>query len=60
MDKELNNIVNFEIAREALLEYNPAICEDEIVDIWYKCSGNPWNAVPLYRILAIAAKKDVK
>lgn len=57
MNEKLNDILNFEIARETLLEYNPSICEDEIADIWAKCDGNPWNAVPLYRILAIAERK---
>ena len=38
------------IAEETLREAYPSISDEVIKAIWEKCNGNPWNAVPLYKI----------
>jgi len=52
--KQIADAVGFEIAKEILLEYEPNISDAEVAEIWAQCNDNPWNAVPLYRILEIA------
>ena len=49
---QIEDVFNESIARELLLEVNPLITE-EIQLIYSKCDGNPYNAVPLYKIIQI-------
>ena len=56
MNEELNEILNQEIVRETLLEVNPNTDDTLVEQIWLKCNGNPWNAVPLYNILKALEK----
>ena len=54
MNEELEDILNREIVRETLLEIEPATDDLLVEQMWAKCKGNPWNAVPLYQIMKAA------
>lgn len=54
LNQEIQEIFNYEIARELLIEVAPNINEEQIKKIWSACGGNPWNAVPIYSILEAA------
>lgn len=50
-DKELLEVFNIEIVREFLREEDPNISDENVRKIWAKCSGNPWNALSIYKII---------
>ena len=52
----LEEIFNQEIVRESLREINPDVDDALVERIWTLCEGNPWNAVPLYKILKTVGK----
>lgn len=52
----LEEIFNQEIVRESLREINPEVDDALVEKIWTLCEGNPWNAVPLYKILKTVGK----
>ena len=52
----LEDIFNQEIVRESLREINPEVDDALVEKIWTLCEGNPWNAVPLYKILKTVGK----
>ena len=52
----LEEIFNQEIVRESLREINPDVDDALVEKIWPLCEGNPWNAVPLYKILKTVGK----
>ena len=54
--KTNDDILNEEIVRATLTEVNPET-DDKLVEyIWSICDGNPWDAVPLYKILKTMGK----
>ena len=52
----LEDIFNQEIVRESLREVTDAVDDALVEKIWTLCEGNPWNAVPLYKILKTVGK----
>lgn len=56
LDTIEESFINKEIARERLQEIDPNRADELLEMIWPMCKGNPWDAVPLYRILKISGK----
>ncbi len=50
-DKEILEVFNIEVVRELLQEEDPNIPDEEVRKIWARCSGNPWNANSIYKII---------
>ena len=53
LEKEMQAILNEEIAKELLIELKPDISEEKIKEIYALCDGNPWNAPILYKMLEL-------
>lgn len=51
VEEELATVLNFNIAKELLKQINPNLSDGEILDIFEKCQGNPFNAPILYQLL---------
>lgn len=51
VEEELATVLNFNIAKELLKQINNNLSDGEILDIFEKCQGNPFNAPILYQLL---------
>lgn len=56
LDDLMEETFKREIIRETLLEINPDTDDALVEKMWLLCDGNPWNAVPLYRMLKAYGK----
>jgi len=56
LGQDLLQALNKEIARELLLEKNPAITDEEVDKVWAMCTtGNPWDAPILYALIQLGS-----
>jgi hypothetical protein len=52
----IDEVFDFAVAEELLLDLNPEITKEQIDFVWSLCEGNPWNAPTLYKLLTLKGK----